>query len=71
MFAGGVELLAARMPSPEESRLLKPDPGVPVVRMLRIDSEPDRQILRVADDLYAGDRHEFAFEWEQDGNAGG
>ena len=33
-----------------------------------IDYDPDGRTLQVADDLYAGDRHEFAFEWaEPDG----
>ena len=68
VFARGVELLTARMPSPEEARLLELDPGVPVVRMLHIDYDQDGRTLQVADDLYAGDRHEFAFEWEQDGS---
>lgn len=71
VFARGVELLAARMPSPDESRLLELDPGVPVVRMLHIDYDPDGRTLQVADDLYAGDRHEFAFKWDQDGNGAG
>ena len=72
VFARGVELLRARMPSPEEARLLELDPGVPVVRMLHIDYDPDGRTLQVADDLYAGDRHEFAFEWaEQDGTGSG
>ena len=70
VFARGIELLAARMPSPDESRLLDLDPGVPVVRMLHIDYDPDGRALQVADDLYAADRHEFAFEWEQDGSSG-
>jgi GntR family transcriptional regulator len=70
VFARGIELLAARMPSPDESRLLDLDPGVPVVRLLHIDYDPDGRALQVADDLYAADRHEFAFEWEQDGNSG-
>jgi len=61
-FARGLELLRARMPSPEEVRLLELDPGVPVVRMLHIDYDPGGRTLQVADDLYAGDRHEFAFE---------
>lgn len=40
------------MPTPDEVRTLELNPGVPVV----------------ADDLYAADRHEFAFEWtEPDG----
>jgi GntR family transcriptional regulator len=51
-FARGMELLQARMPTPDEVRTLELDPGVPVV----------------ADDVYAADRHEFAFEWtEPDG----
>jgi len=69
-FARGVELLRARMPTPEEIRVLELEPGVPVVRMLHIDYGPDGRALQVADDLYAGDRHEFAFEWaEPDGQA--
>jgi GntR family transcriptional regulator len=67
-FDRGVELLRSRMPTPDEARLLELDPGVPVVRMLHIDYDPDGRTLQVADDLYAGDRHEFAFEWaEPDG----
>ena len=65
-FARGVELLRARMPTPEEARLLELEPGVPVVRMLHIDYDPDGRTLQVADDLYAADRHEFAFEWAED-----
>lgn len=70
-FARGVEILRARMPSPDEARLLELDPGVPVVRMLHVDYDPDGRTLQVADDLYAGDRHEFAFEWAEDGGGGG
>jgi GntR family transcriptional regulator len=67
-FARGIELLRSRMPMPDEARLLELDPGVPVVRMLHIDYDPEGRTLQVADDLYAGDRHEFAFEWaEPDG----
>jgi GntR family transcriptional regulator len=64
-FAHGIELLRSRMPTPDEARLLELDPGVPVVRMLHIDYDPDGRTLQVADDLYAGDRHEFAFEWAE------
>jgi len=67
-FARGMDLLQARMPTPDEVRTLELDPGVPVVRMLHIDYGPDGRTLQVADDLYAADRHEFAFEWtEPDG----
>ena len=34
------------------------------LELLRIDYDPDGRTLQVADDLYAGDQHEFAFEWE-------
>lgn len=67
VFARGIEVLRGRMPTPEEARVLELDPGVPVVRMLHIDHDPDGRALQVADDLYAADRHEFAFEWEADG----
>jgi GntR family transcriptional regulator len=67
-FARGMELLRARMPTPDEVRLLELGPGVPVVQMLHIDYATDGRTLQVADDLYAADRHEFAFEWtEPDG----
>jgi GntR family transcriptional regulator len=65
-FARGLGLLRTRMPTPDEARLLELEPGVPVARMLHIDYDPDGRTLQVADDLYAGDRHEFAFEWEGD-----
>ena len=66
-FARGIELLRARMPTPQEVRLLELEPGVPVVRMLHIDYDPDGRALQVADDLYDADRHEFAFEWAENG----
>src|SRR5215469_12541347 len=69
-FARGVELLRTRMPTPDEARLLELDPGVPVARMLHIDWDPGGRTLQVADDLYAGDRHEFAFEWAEPDGAG-
>jgi len=67
-FASGVELIRARMPTPDEAELLELGPGVPLVRLLQIDYDPQDRTLQVADDLYAGDQHEFAFEWaEPDG----
>lgn len=59
----GAEIFKARMPSPTERRRLALDAGVPVVRMLHIDYAEDNRPLQVADDLYAGDQHEFAFMW--------
>jgi GntR family transcriptional regulator len=49
-----MELLQARMPTPDEVRMLELDPGVPVVRMPHIGHYPDGRTLQVADDLYAG-----------------
>jgi GntR family transcriptional regulator len=67
-FASGVELIKARMPTPDEARLLELGPGVPVVRLLHVDYDAQDHTLQVADDVYASDRHEFAFEWaEPDG----
>jgi GntR family transcriptional regulator len=62
-FVQGTELLTARMPGPDEVQMLKLLIGVPVVRMLHIDYDSAGRTLQVADDLYAADRHEFAFEW--------
>lgn len=59
----GAEIFKARMPSPTERRRLALDAGVPVVRMLHIDYTEENRPLQVADDLYAGDQHEFAFMW--------
>jgi GntR family transcriptional regulator len=64
-FVHGMELLQARMPNPDEVRMLKLVVGVPVVRMLHIDYDADGRTLQVADDVYAADRHEFAFEWSE------
>jgi len=64
-FASGVELIRARMPTPEEARLLEVGPGIPVVRLLHIDYDPQDRTLQIADDLYASDRHEFTFEWAE------
>lgn len=64
-FVRGMELLQARMPTPDEVRMLKLVVGVPVVRLLHIDYDADDRTLQVADDLYAADRHEFAFEWSE------
>jgi len=64
-FARGMELLRTRMPTPDEVRTLELSPGVPVVQMFHIDYDPEGRTLQVADDLYAADRHEFAFEWSE------
>jgi GntR family transcriptional regulator len=70
-FARGAELLSARMPTPEEARILRLAPGVPVVRLLDIDYDDQGRTLQVADDLYVADRHEFLYEWAVPDDAGG
>jgi GntR family transcriptional regulator len=69
-FSHGIEVFRARMPTPDEIRLLELDPGVPVVRMIHVDYDHDDRPLQVADDLYSGERHEFAFEWQEPNNEG-
>jgi GntR family transcriptional regulator len=64
-FAHVIEVVSARMPTPEEARVLRLGPGSPVVRLLHIDYDADDRPLQVADDLYVGDRHEFIFEWTE------
>jgi GntR family transcriptional regulator len=64
-FARTVEVVSARMPSPEEARLLRLSPGTPVVRLLHVDYDDQGRPLQVADDLYVGDRHEFLYEWSE------
>jgi GntR family transcriptional regulator len=68
-FVRVVEILSARMPSPDEVRMLRLAPGTPVVRLLHIDYDRDDRPLQVADDLYVGDRHEFVFEWQKPGQS--
>jgi GntR family transcriptional regulator len=64
-FAHVVEVVSARMPTPEEARVLRLGPGTPVIRLLHIDYDADDRPLQVADDLYVGDRHELIFEWTE------
>lgn len=64
-FSRGVEVFRARMPTPEETRLLRLDPGIPIVQMWDVDYDAGGRTLQVAEDLYAGDRHEFAYEWAE------
>jgi GntR family transcriptional regulator len=54
------------MPIPEEATLLRLDAGVPVVRLLDVDYDSTNRTLQVAEDIYAGDRHEFAYEWNDE-----
>lgn len=64
-FFRGIEVFQARMPAPAEAELLDLSPGVPLVRMWDVDYDMDGRTLQVAEDLYVGDRHEFAYEWSE------
>jgi GntR family transcriptional regulator len=59
VFGACTEVFRARMPLAEEARLLRLDPGVPVIRIVRTDYDDHGTPLQVADDLYSGDRHEI------------
>ncbi len=64
-FVGGVEVFRAHMPTPEESDLLELHAGVPVVHMWHVDYDADGRTLQAAHDIYAGDKHEFTYEWHE------
>jgi GntR family transcriptional regulator len=64
-FHRGVEVYRARMPSAAEVHLLKLRPGVPIVQLWDVDYNEEDRPLQAAEDLYAGDRHEFAYEWTE------
>lgn len=65
-FFNGIEVFQARMPSPDESSLLRLRPGVPVVDVWDVDYDDQGRPLQAAYDIYAGDRHEFAYEWAEE-----
>jgi GntR family transcriptional regulator len=64
-FSRGIEVFRALMPTPEEADLLKLFPGVPVVHMWDVDYDSDGRTLQAAHDIYAADRHEFSYEWNE------
>lgn len=65
-FAHGIEVFRAEMPVREEAELLRLRPGIPVVHMWDVDYDEQDRPLQVAHDIYAGDRHEFSYEWNED-----
>lgn len=64
-FSHGIEVFRASMPTPDEATTLALRPGVPVVHMWHVDYDQQDQPLQVAHDIYAADRHEFAYEWNE------
>lgn len=65
-FSRGIEIFRVRMPTQEESSLLRLSPGTPVVLMWDIDYDEQGRALQAAEDIYAGDKHEFAYEWTEE-----
>ncbi|MDI6099825.1 UTRA domain-containing protein [Actinoplanes sp. NEAU-A12] len=64
-FVHGIEVFRAEMPVPEEARLLQLRPGITVVHMWHVDYDEQDRPLQVAHDIYAADRHEFSYEWNE------
>lgn len=64
-FFRGVEVFSALMPTPEEVDLLELQAGVPVVHMWDVDYDASGRTLQAAHDVYAADKHEFAYEWQE------
>lgn len=60
------EELEARMPSSEELRLLRLDPGVPVISLIRTAYDSDDKPVEVFDSVVAADKHRFVYEVPMD-----
>jgi len=56
------ELLIARMPTPQEVQDLRLLPGTPVVELTRTFYTRDERAIEVTVFVFAGDRHEFAYD---------
>jgi GntR family transcriptional regulator len=56
------EEVTARMPTPEESRLLALSPGVPVFRLVRTAYDTDGRAVEVCDTIMASDAYLLAYE---------
>jgi GntR family transcriptional regulator len=54
--------VTARMPTPDEARVLGLPQGVPVFRVLRTVYDADDRPVEVQDTVAAADRHEFRYE---------
>jgi GntR family transcriptional regulator len=56
------EDVAARMPTPEEARLLQLGPGVPVFRLVRTAYDIDGRAVEVCDTIMAADAYVLAYD---------
>lgn len=57
-----IDELSFRMPNPEEAETLRLDPGVSVVRVVRIAYDGQDRPQEVFDQLLAGDKHILVYE---------
>jgi GntR family transcriptional regulator len=62
ILARFTEDVTARMPTPEEGRLLDLSPGVPVFRLIRIAYDLDNRPVEVCDTVMAADAYELSYE---------
>lgn len=65
-FYRGIEIFRVRMPTHDEVGLLRLAPGTPVVLMWDVDYDEQGRVLQAAEDIYAGDKHEFVYEWNEE-----
>ena len=56
------EEVSARMPTPEETRVLSLPPGVPVFRLIRTAYDLDGRAVEVCDTIMAADAYQLAYE---------
>jgi GntR family transcriptional regulator len=56
------EEVTARMPTPDETRLLAMSPGVPVFRLVRTAYDLDGRAVEVCDTIMAADAYQLAYE---------
>lgn len=57
-----IDELSFRMPTPEESEILHLEPGVSVVRVVRIAYDEDGVPMEAFDQLLAGDKHVLVYQ---------
>ncbi len=57
-----VDELSFRMPTPDEAAILKLDPGVCVVRVVRVAYDANDHPVEAFDQLLAGDKHVLVYE---------
>ena len=56
------EDVTARMPTPQEARLLNLSPGVPVFRLVRTAYDVDNRAVEVCDTVMAADAYQLSYE---------